>query len=61
MGQDRLLLMMSISSGKKEIDMNIRNAPNSGIAAYLLIAFGLAWISLAIRWGMFRIAAVVCA
>jgi len=43
--------------------MNTRNAPNSGIAVYVLIAFGLAWISLMIRWGMFRTAllAAICA
>jgi len=40
--------------------MDTRNASNSGIAAYLLIAFGLTWISLAIRWSMFRMAAVIC-
>jgi hypothetical protein len=49
----------SCSKGTKEIDMNTRNAPNSGIAACFLIACGLAWISLVIRWGTLRIAGLV--
>lgn len=39
--------------------MNIRNAPNSGIATYLLITLGFAWIFLLIRWSMLRIAGLV--
>jgi hypothetical protein len=48
--------MMLISSGEKEIDMNNRNGTNPGMAVYLLIPLGAAWISRVIRWGMLRIA-----
>lgn len=41
--------------------MNNKNTVNTRIAAYLLIAFGLAWISLMVRWGLLRIATVTCA
>jgi hypothetical protein len=52
-------MMMSISSGRKEMDMNTSNAPSSGIAADLLIPLVLTWIDLVIRWGMLRIAGLV--
>jgi hypothetical protein len=44
------------SKGTKEIEMKIRNATNPGMAVYLLIPFGVAWMSLVIRSGRLRIA-----
>jgi hypothetical protein len=54
-------MILPISSNKKEIDMNTKNTLNTSIAIYLLIALGLVWVSLMIRWSVLRIATVACA
>lgn len=43
--------------------MDTKNELNSGLAGYLLIVFGLVWISLVIRWNILRIAGpgAICA